>query len=331
MGAWFSSSRGRVVPEPSKRAAIVYSVAPDDAAEPEPPPPQRLTSVSDILASAQARQLILSTLHQFPPSVPDRWRRIVQHLSSGDNGFPIVLELSDLRQILISFYQNEQVTQSEGLAYMRKYMPVLYEKHSLERGTSVSKRYRDEKGIHSPMYAYGEIEYEIFASLFLKTCKGFGAKPDGVFCDLGCGVGSLVYCAAFVGNFSRCFGIEFIPPLYERALRRMPRWTKCVGEVLEKAPRFAQTQINWINSDLLDLPNWVDASFIFLHWTSFSLSQRLLLASQMAQCEEGTFVVSLTYPVPSADFALLVRDQCSVSWGTTEFFVQEKITPLLQL
>jgi SAM-dependent methyltransferase len=208
---------------------------------------------------------------------------------------------------------------------MRKYMPLLYDKHSLERGQKVSNQYRNEHNIDDPCYAYGEIEIEIFATMYLKVCTGFGIRSTaGVFYDLGCGVGSLVYAAAFVGQFSRCCGVEYIEPLLDRGQKRMVRWNKYKTEM---PTHYADITFGWTSADFLEAVTWIDATFIFLHWTAFSLPQRMLLADHLLKCAEGTFVISLTHAVPSNEFIVLVKDECTTSWGITDFYVQEKITP----
>ena len=47
----------------------------------------------------------------------------------------------------------------------------------------------------------------------------------------------------------------------------------------------------------------------------------------MAQCREGTLVISFTNPIPNSDFEILIKDSCDVSWGPAVFYVQEKLTP----
>lgn len=47
---------------------------------------------------------------------------------------------------------------------------------------------------------------------------------NNVFYDLGCGVGNLVYCAAFIGNFKKCGGVEILDSLLQRGSKRISRW-----------------------------------------------------------------------------------------------------------
>lgn len=65
---------------------------------------------------------------------------------------------------------------------------------------------------------------------------------------------------------------------------------------------------------------------ILLHWTAFSLEERRAVTNTLYKCKEGTIVVALSHPVPNDDFETLVTDRCDTSWGTTNYFVQEKLT-----
>jgi hypothetical protein len=47
-------------------------------------------------------------------------------------------------------------------------------------------------GITDECYAYGELDHEIFAAMYLRVTSVFGERPKGIFYDLGCGVGTLV-------------------------------------------------------------------------------------------------------------------------------------------
>jgi hypothetical protein len=47
-------------------------------------------------------------------------------------------------------------------------------------------------GITDECYAYGELDHEIFAAMYLRVTSVFGERPRGIFYDLGCGVGTLV-------------------------------------------------------------------------------------------------------------------------------------------
>lgn len=300
------------------------------------------------LSANETTLYINSAIQLFPPGTQSRLDKIISYLQHGKStvkgvkGIPLRLTHYDLLASRMAVYRSEQVSISDGISHMRKYLSLMYDKHTLERGMKVSTLYRREHQLRDPSLAYGEIEVEIFVTLYSKLSKAFGVKPGGVFYDLGCGVGNLVYAAAFVGDFSRCGGIEIIPPLLERGLKRMARWKKYSAE---KDTGEASMVFTWDCSDFTKFEgssssgiHWTeDASFILLHWTAFSVIQRRALEVDMlTRLQEGAIVVTLTHPIDCKnrtnedaedDFLLLVADELTTSWGLTSLFVYEKVSP----
>jgi SAM-dependent methyltransferase len=162
--------------------------------------------------------------------------------------------------------------------------------------------------------------------MYLKLVSVYGSKEGGRFYDLGCGVGTLVYTAAFIGTFSKVLGVELLTSLLERGERRMLRWEK----MSQSFPsRIRNCKIEWIEDDFCVNTYWTDGSFIFLHWTAFPSTLKSKLSSYFCACSEGTHVVTFSSPLddPHGDFLLLLKDTCDTSWGKAEFFLHEKITP----
>ena len=52
---------------------------------------------------------------------------------------------------------------------MRNYLPQMYDKHSFERGRRVSQKEREEKNLIDESYAYGELDPEIFTTIYMKV------------------------------------------------------------------------------------------------------------------------------------------------------------------
>ena len=52
---------------------------------------------------------------------------------------------------------------------MRNYLPQMYDKHSFERGRRVSQREREDKNLIDESYAYGELDPEIFTTIYMKV------------------------------------------------------------------------------------------------------------------------------------------------------------------
>lgn len=118
--------------------------------------------------------------------------------------------------------------------------------------------------------------------------------------------------------------MENIAALLERGERRAGRWERFKGSYNE---RLREVIFDWIEDDFLLNGFWTVANFIVLHWTAFSNAQRRDVAALLATCAEGTYVVSFTHPIPGKDFEILVHDTCVTSWGKSDFFFQEKVTP----
>ena len=160
--------------------------------------------------------------------------------------------------------------------------------------------------------------------MFLKCTEVYGLKPKGIFYDLGCGVGNLVYASIFLGNFARVTGVEQLASLLERGEKRASRWALMEDNFTQ---RILDVDKQWIEDDFVKNDFWTsDATFVLLHWTAFNYEERQLLTDHLNNLAEGAQVLSLTNPIPGNDYKLLVEDTCMTSWGPAKYFFQEKIT-----
>lgn len=166
------------------------------------PAPRRepLRTLQEVLKSNEAKERIRESMHLYPPGVPNRWSRILAYINvniepteKDPDPLRIIIDGNVLRSILKVFYDGMQSVESEGLSLSREFIPKLYDKHSLERGRRVSQRERESKAITDECFAYGEVDYEVFSTMFLKTTTIFGFQKSCRFYDLGCGVGILVF------------------------------------------------------------------------------------------------------------------------------------------
>lgn len=133
-----------------------------------------------------------------------------------------------------------------------------------------------------------------------------------------------MYTAAFIGDFDRVIGVENIGALLERGEKRTARFERFQSNYSEKIRNIV---FDWVEDDFVQNGFWSDGTFILLHWTAFSAEQQRAIAKILSTCQEGTFVISFTNPVPGTDFEILVHDSCVTSWGKADFFFQEKVTP----
>ena len=291
-----------------------------------------LTEASDILVNTEALDMIWFALQTCPPGTKMRWdklvataNRLIEPTDEQPDPIRLEIDLETLKTILKSIYTNTQSGTAEGLKLMRELMPKFYDKHSYERGKKVSQYDRNKYAITDECYSYGEVEYEVFATIYSKVSRAYGHNSEiGWFMDLGCGVGQLVYAAALMGNFKRCYGIENIDSLLERGSKRATKYQMARSKLPEEK---RSIEFQWIKEDFLEKTRfWYDCTVFFLHWTAFNNEQVARFGKLFNQANEGAIIISLTRPVPNENLVLLAQDRCKTSFGETDFFVQEKLT-----
>lgn len=291
-----------------------------------------LTEVSDVLRSEEAMEMIVFALKSSPPTTVLRWDKLLKYVNrriepSEDEPDPIRLDLTEesLDELLNRLYQSTTSGSAESLQLMRQFVPNFYDKHTYERAKKVSHFERNNRALTNECYSYGELEYEVFATIYAKVVRAYGVAPEGFFVDLGAGVGQLVFTAALVGEFKRVMGIEHIDALMERGSKRMVKWDMANARLPDIK---RQIEFSWVGEDFTQKPaTWYDATFIMLHWTTFNADLVKLISNLMNQCKEGCIVVSFVRPLLNEKFKLLVKDVCKTSYGKVDFFVQEKTSP----
>ncbi len=158
-----------------------------------------MESATAILASTEALERVSKAVEQNPPGTSRRWDKMmllvnlnVEPTEQNPDPLRVNITADILRDVLRDMYEKKRSIQSDGLALAREFIPLMYDKHTVERAVNVSLRERDQKGITDACYAYGELDHEIFAAMYLRVTSVFGQRARGIFYDLGCGVGTLV-------------------------------------------------------------------------------------------------------------------------------------------
>ena len=164
-----------------------------------PEPQEPLRHRSQIMNSVDAKERILSAIKLVSPGTGLRWDKVLAIINrytepSEEEPYPlnILIDFNELKEIMKLLFNDVKFISSDGLALLRTYIPKLFEKHSVERCRLVSQKERDEKNLMDECFAYGEVDSEIFATIYLKVISVYGYNPEGLFYDLGCGVGTLV-------------------------------------------------------------------------------------------------------------------------------------------
>jgi SAM-dependent methyltransferase len=312
----------------------------------------KLESANDIIKSEEGLERLRSSVAEALPGTSLRWDKVLKLVNTNEeatfrvkkgkiryedgrivdgddtkvNNDPLRVNLTidELKKTFRTLYNETKIIKSDGLLVLREYLPQIYDKHSYERGRRVSQKEREEKIIIDECFAYGEIDFEIFSTIFAKIRQVYGFQDNGVFYDLGCGVGNLVFCAAYLGNFSKVVGIEFLQSLHERGLKRIPRYE---GFKENYPLSIRKTRVEFIQDDFLLCDYWSESTFLLLHWTALNKEQQMNVSNKLRYCREGTFVLAFTHPIPDVNWEILIQDKCETSWGEAVFYIQEKLNP----
>lgn len=158
-----------------------------------------LTTADAIISNEEAKERLVGGLKEYPPGIHLRWDQILEYVNvdtppteEDPDPLRVNLSMNELKSACRMMYAHVKYVSSDGLALLREYMPKLYDKHSVDRGRRVSQRERKEKKIVDECFVYGELEPELFATIYLKVISVYGQRKEGLFYDLGCGVGQLV-------------------------------------------------------------------------------------------------------------------------------------------
>mmetsp|Transcript_35553 Transcript_35553/g.36233 ORF Transcript_35553/g.36233 Transcript_35553/m.36233 type:complete len:396 (-) Transcript_35553:122-1309(-) len=302
------------------------------AGEPETIRRPPLHTLDELIESDEARAKISFIFEKQSPGESSRWEKILSAMNTNlepseedPDPIQINIKMPILKKAIQKIFINKPSDHSSSdMTLVKGILYPLYKKHSSDRAQRISTNERDEKKLIEPHYVYGEMPYEQFSLILQRILSTYGLHRTGLFCDLGCGVGQLCYSACVIGTFQKCIGIDILGSLVMRGEKRVSLWGNMIGEEFIPS-KIKDCVFEWIKDDFMETTTWTSATFLFLHWTAFSLSRRKTLITLLDRCAEGTFLVTLTHPIKKSKFELLVSDTCTVSWGKTTFFVYEKM------
>jgi hypothetical protein len=288
--------------------------------------------VAEILKDPDALERIWFALGKAPPGTKLRWQKLQDHVNrtevpTEENPDPVRLKIDipTLKLCLQEIFQSTKDADGEGLRLVRKWLPEWYAKHTFERAKRVSQFERNETQLTDDMYAYAEMDYNVYISILEKCLTAYGRPTEGFLFDLGAGCGQLVFASALTGNFKMCGAVENVETLLDRGSKRMVKWDNLKGGFPQKQ---RECKFVWAKENFLENPQtWVVGNYFFLHWTAFSLDQRATVAEHVEECSEGSIFITLTNPIEVNSLEILIEDWCETSWGRTKFFVHEKMTP----
>ena len=121
---------------------------------------------------------------------------------------------------------------------------------------------------------------------------------DGVFYDLGSGMGKPVIAMSLMHKFKKLLGIEYLENLMKLSLVSKKNYDKTINDLFAKNKglfNFAKPNIiEFIQGDFLK-QNWENATIIFANSTCFSLDLINNIAKKAnKECKTGTIIITFT-------------------------------------
>ena len=202
--------------------------------------------------------------------------------------------------------------ETETIARLLETYNGITEQFPVSLGQAESKKERDSlQDANDSSLVYGEIDFVSFAEIFATIKSRYNFPQDGMFYDLGSGVGKAVIAAALLHPFQECIGIEKLGSLHDAAVRLKDQYSALS----------LPTKVSFYNTDIFEY-DWSDASFLFANSTCFDFEMMARIGN--IPVKPGTLGVSFTKPFYREEWKILESIKKPMSWGPATVYIQEK-------
>ena len=177
---------------------------------------------------------------------------------------------------------------------------ALFEEYpDAEAGKELSRLERQVNQYLSASLSYSEVQYEAFHKIFTRLNRlGFSDENDGVFVDVGSGVGKAVFAAALFHNFKKVVGIEILSSLNKASLGVLEKWRDM--RLKRRLPAAKHDlEVSLLLGDALSM-NWaIDAApdVVFINATCFNQEMVQSLGVELCRLRPGSFVIITSQPL----------------------------------
>lgn len=178
---------------------------------------------------------------------------------------------------------------------------------------------------------YGEIEFASFFNM-LQICD---PKRGDTIVDLGHGSGkALVAGLILYGHlFSRIHGIDIVPEIVEESSRRISKLQRIIDDEGLYSPflssclegRALHDVVTVETGDMLTENlafDWTQADIVFANSTCFGFELMGKLSQKANRMRSGAKLVTMTLPVQSTEFELILKRNYPMSWGVGTMYLQ---------
>ena len=178
--------------------------------------------------------------------------------------------------------------QLQELLSKRDIFNATFSKLTPSVANKISTEARRIRNYQSPTLSYGEIEFESFGSLVCSLTKhGVDLGAMRTFIDIGSGTGKAVVCAALMGIFEKCTGIEIIAEVHKASTQMLKSFFKNCVSISEAVG------IDFILGDATFM-DWSKTDMIFIHATCFDEATMNRIISTASKMKNGSVVIVLS-------------------------------------
>ncbi|GMI28292.1 hypothetical protein TrRE_jg364 [Triparma retinervis] len=234
------------------------------------------------------------------------------------------------QQLPVLYYKyKEKVHKLEDTVKLKARIGTCFEEYGIPVVKETSQRERTEAKLGGEEWCYGEMNLEEF-NLMLQRCRRiFGHMPsnqNGVFWDLGCGVGKLCVAAGCFHPFTQCWGGEGLRSLVEMGDKMISDWRRSEAHTKE-TEYFKDVIFRLVTCDVTENDGWVDNTTVcFCHCTCFSDEMMDKISEKARGMNVGCLFITTTKPLPDEKLWYKIgEDIVEMSWGKAKIFFHEKI------
>ena len=229
------------------------------------------------------------------------------------------------KQLLIIELENKALELEKSYDHLHNTILLTYNNISDEQILKISKEEREYYSYTTTTLTYSEISFDGMYKIFKKLRDlGFVETFGGNYVDIGAGSGKTIFTACLCHNFQSCYGIEILSGLYNVSQKALNNWTKVRTE-LSQGKR--ATNISFHIGDAL-LLDWSNGDIVFINSTCFDKSMMQKLAKLAGRLKYGSYVITVTFKLPSKVYELVSSLEVDFSWGKGTVLIHKRLEEL---
>ena len=216
---------------------------------------------------------------------------------------------------------------------LETYFNKLFIEISEERIQNDIEKEKKIRNLSDASFTYGEVTFKTLSYILEYLNNSFSINFNGLFYDLGSGIGKAIFSAALIFPFKKYIGIEYLNCLYYYSNNIKNKFENNFLLIKKENKIFEQKFKNFIpeiifkNDDFLN-ENFSQASFIFINNTCFSKKIMKDLSNKIInETKSGCIIITITYELEGIEkdkFEIINTLRRYMSWGIANFFIYIK-------